>query len=204
MHSLPEWLRHIGLESYAEVFAVNGVDFEALRVLTEEDLTQLGLLLGHRRKLLNALAELTENAASASSRSPVEAADQRGTSQAEHRHLTVMFCDLVGSTELSRKLDPEELRDLLQAYQSACGEVIGRYEGHEAQYLGDGLMTYFGWPRAHEDDPVRAVRAGLEVAQIVLRFNASTPVSARRNPHGPGCRRGNRTGGCFNSESGCR
>jgi class 3 adenylate cyclase/tetratricopeptide (TPR) repeat protein len=186
MRSLPEWLRQIGLENYAEVFAANGVDFETLGLLTEEDLTRLGVLLGHRRKLLKALAELGDNAVLAlppSPVEPVEPVDQEATSQAERRHLSVMFCDLVGSTELSRKLDPEELRDLLQAYQRACGEVIARYEGHVAQYLGDGLMVYFGWPRAHEDDPVRAIHAGLEVAQAVLNLNASTPVSARIGIH---------------------
>ena len=102
---------------------------------------------------------------------------------AERRQLTVMFCDLVGSTALSERLDPEELRDLMQAYQRVSGEVIARYEGHVAQYLGDGLMVYFGWPRAHEDDAVRAIRAGLEVVDAVSKLKAVTPIRARVGIH---------------------
>jgi class 3 adenylate cyclase/predicted ATPase len=105
------------------------------------------------------------------------------TPDAERRQISVMFCDLVGSTALSERLDPEELRDLMQAYQRACGEVIARYEGHVAQYLGDGLMVYFGWPQAHEDAPVRAIRAGLEVTQAVSRLTASTSIRARVGIH---------------------
>src|SRR6476646_1979918 len=102
---------------------------------------------------------------------------------AERRQLTVMFCDLVGSTALAERLDPEELRDLMQTYQRACGEVIARYEGHVAQYLGDGLMVYFGWPRAHEDDAVRAIRAGLEVVNAVSEIKATVPIQARVGIH---------------------
>src|SRR6185436_4292097 len=102
---------------------------------------------------------------------------------AERRQLTVMFCDLGGSTELATKLDPEQLRDLMQSYQRACGEVIARYDGHVAQYLGDGLMVYFGWPTAHEDDAVRAVSAGLEITQAVSQLNAATPLRTRVGIH---------------------
>jgi class 3 adenylate cyclase len=94
-----------------------------------------------------------------------------------------MFCDLVGSTALSERLDPEELRDLMQAYQRACGEVIEKYEGHVAQYLGDGLMVYFGWPTAHEDDAVRAIRAGLEAVEAVSKLDAATQMRARAGIH---------------------
>jgi class 3 adenylate cyclase len=94
-----------------------------------------------------------------------------------------MFCDLVGSTELATKLDPEQLRDLMQAYQRACGDVVARYEGHIAQYLGDGLMVYFGWPQAHEDDAVRAIRAGLEVTETISKLTASTQLRARIGIH---------------------
>ena len=94
-----------------------------------------------------------------------------------------MFCDLVGSTALSERLDPEDLRDLMQAYQRTCGEVIARYDGHVAQYLGDGLMVYFGWPQAHEDDAVRAMRAGLEVTEAVSKLTSSTPISTRVGIH---------------------
>jgi class 3 adenylate cyclase/tetratricopeptide (TPR) repeat protein len=102
---------------------------------------------------------------------------------AQRRQLTVMFCDLVGSTALSGRLDPEELRELMQSYQRTCGEVIARYGGHVAQYLGDGLMVYFGWPQAYEDGAVRAIRAGLEVTEAVAHLTASTPISARVGIH---------------------
>jgi class 3 adenylate cyclase/tetratricopeptide (TPR) repeat protein len=102
---------------------------------------------------------------------------------AERRQLTVLFCDLVGSTALAQRLDPEELRDLIQAYQRACRDVIARYEGHVAQYLGDGLMAYFGWPRAHEDDAVRAIRAGIELTQAVSKLTAPLPIHARVGIH---------------------
>ena len=172
MDALLTWLQELGLERYVPVFAENGVDLEALRLLTEADLEKLGVLLGHRRKLVKAIVELN------ASLSPVPTIPSIQESppvrefvrlEAERRQLTVLFCDLVGSTALAQELDPEELRDLMQAYQRTCGEVIERYDGHVAQYLGDGLMVYFGWPRAHEDDAVRAIRAGLEVAEAVSR-----------------------------------
>src|SRR5262249_8372317 len=105
------------------------------------------------------------------------------TAEAERRQLTVMFCDLVDSTALAEHLDPEVLRDLMQVYQRTCGEIISRYEGHVAQYLGDGLMVYFGWPRAHEDDAARAIRVGLEVTHAVSRLTVPSPISARVGIH---------------------
>ncbi len=170
----------------AWVAAVRGglaVDLDLLHELADEDLEKIGVHpLGHRKRLLRAIAEL--NGAEATTATTQAAQNQPSSEEslhveAERRQLTVMFCDLVGSTELAAKLDPEQLRDLMQAYQRACGEVIARYEGHVAQYLGDGLMVYFGWPRAHEDDATRAIRAGLEVTQIVSKVTASTPISAR-------------------------
>jgi class 3 adenylate cyclase/predicted ATPase len=107
----------------------------------------------------------------------------RGPLEGERRQLTVMFCDLVDSTALAQRLDPEELRDLMQAYQRTCGQIVERYAGHVAQYLGDGLMVYFGWPKAHEDDAVRAVRAGLEVTEAVSKLTAPVPMSARVGIH---------------------
>ena len=177
MDALRTWLRALGPERYAKVFAENEVDLDALRLFDERDFETLGVPLGPRRKLLKAIAEL--NGAHASARPSQGVPDQPATAgapaaEAERRQLTVMFCDLVDSTQLATRLDPEELRDLMQAYQRACGEVIARYEGHVAQYLGDGLMIYFGWPRAHEDDAVRAIRAGLEVAQAVSQLKSCT------------------------------
>ena len=186
MDALRTWLRALGLERYAKVFAENEVDLDALRLFDERDFETLGVPLGPRRKLLKAIAEL--NGAHASARPSQGVPDQPATAgapaaEAERRQLTVMFCDLVDSTQLATRLDPEELRDLMQAYQRACGEVIARYEGHVAQYLGDGLMIYFGWPRAHEDDAARAIRAGLEVAQAVSQLKSCTRISARVGIH---------------------
>ncbi len=142
---------------------------------------KLGVSLGHRKKLLKAIAELNGSQAPAPTAQPIQASPPTRESisaEAERRQLTVMFCDLVGSTALAERLDPEELRDLMQAYQRACGEVIARYDGHVAQYLGDGLMVYFGWPQAHEDDAVRAIRAGLEVDASCLQADRIDTASA--------------------------
>ena len=133
-----------------------------MKDLTQQDLRDLGVeLLGHRKVLLRAIAELKASYAPASSvQARKSAAPEPSPSvEAERRQLTVMFCDLVGSTALSQRLDPEELRETHARLSQTCAAVIERYEGHVAQYLGDGLMVYFGWPRAHEDDAERAVRA---------------------------------------------
>jgi class 3 adenylate cyclase/predicted ATPase len=186
MDALSTWLQELGLERYAPVFAENGVDLNSLRLLTDGDLEKIGVLLGHRRTLLKALTELRGRDAVTPTAPPIQespAARESISAEAERRQLTVLFCDLVGSTALAQKLDPEELRDLMQAYQRACRDVIMRYEGHVAQYLGDGLMVYFGWPRAHEDDAVRAIRAGLEITQAVFELTASTPIRARVGIH---------------------
>ena len=181
MDALSTWLQELGLERYTAIFAENDVDLEALRLLTDAELEKLGVSLGHRKKLLKAIAELNGREALAPTAQSIQASPPTRESisaDAERRQLTVMFCDLVGSTALAERLDPEELRDLMQAYQRACGEVIERYDGHVAQYLGDGLMVYFGWPRAHEDDAVRAIRAGLEVTRSRLQADAHRCRSA--------------------------
>ncbi len=187
MQTVRQWLEQLGLLQYAEVFERNAVDLNLAKDLTQRDLRDLGVeLLGHRKVLLRAIAELNGTQASAVTVQAVkdQLPPERSPSvEAERRQLTVMFCDLVGSTELATKLDPEQLRDLMQVYQRACGEVIARYEGHVAQYLGDGLMVYFGWPRAHEDDAARAIRAGLEVAQAVSSLKATVPIRARIGIH---------------------
>ncbi|MBS1236389.1 MAG: adenylate cyclase, partial [Proteobacteria bacterium] len=186
MRTVKQWLDELGLPQYAELFADNDVDFEALCLLTDAELEKVGVSLGHRKKLLKALGELGERRAPAPGTElvgPNLGPPDASSSEAERRQLTVMFCDLVGSTELSTKLDPEQLRDLMQAYQCACREAIEHYEGHIAQYLGDGLMVYFGWPRAHEDDAVRAIRAGLEVTQAISELQTSVPMRARVGIH---------------------
>jgi class 3 adenylate cyclase len=154
MGDVDEWLERLGLSRYRAVFAEHDIDREILPDLTDQDLEKLGLSLGHRKKLLRAIAELGRP--DSESQRDVEMSP-RG---AERRQLTVLFCDLVGSTALAARLDPEDLREVMGGYQAACAQVIGRFEGHVAKYLGDGVLAYFGWPVAHEDDAERAVRAG--------------------------------------------
>src|SRR5208282_2479821 len=158
-------------------FRENGVSPEVLRHLTADDLKELGVAaVGHRRQLLVAIAELRDRAPSAAR--PAE--NQLALPSAgERRQLTVMFCDLVGSTALSEKLDPEELRSLLHAYRILCGDVIARYDGFVARYVGDGILTYFGWPTAHEEDAERALRAALEIVHTVKRASSTEDLSVR-------------------------
>ena len=178
--ALSAWLRSIGLDGYVPIFVENGIDLDSLILLTETDLEKLGVLLGHRRKLLKAIAELS--AGSPSLTPPLHTRPRLGTlssTDGERRQLTVLFCDLVGSTELARRLDAEDLAALMREYRAACTEVVTRYEGNVAQHLGDGVMVYFGWPRAHEDDPERAVRAALEIVAKVKTVTASSALSVR-------------------------
>jgi class 3 adenylate cyclase len=171
------WLRNLGLEQYQAAFRQNGVGADVLRHLTADDLKDLGVAaVGHRRQLLVAIAALRDAAPSAFKPTDEHVAS---TSAGERRQLTVMFCDLVGSTALSEKLDPEELRSLLHAYRNLCGDVIARYDGFVARYVGDGILTYFGWPGAHEDDAERAVRAALEIVQTVKRASSTENLSVR-------------------------
>jgi class 3 adenylate cyclase len=156
---LRSWLQRIGLEQLAETFAANDIDLDVLPELTDEDLRELGLSLGHRRRLLRAIAELSGERPPPTAE-PVTSSGDRGR-EAERRQLTVLFCDLVGSTELSGRHDPEDLRELLRRYHDAMTEVVVRHGGYVANYLGDGVLAYFGWPRAEEDEAAQAVRAGL-------------------------------------------
>jgi class 3 adenylate cyclase len=168
------WLRDLGLGDYAEAFRANHIDAEVLRRLTADDLIALGITsVGHRRKILGAIAALDQRRAPAAAE-PL-AAEVRAR-EAERRQLTVLFCDLVGSTELATRLDPEDLRGVMGAYHRCTAAAIERFEGHVAKYLGDGVLAYFGWPRAHEDDAERAVRAGLELVEAVTRTEPQTGV----------------------------
>jgi class 3 adenylate cyclase len=179
------WLAEIGLGRYDQVFAANEIDFDVIRSLTDADLRELGLALGDRKRLLQAVARLDEQPADTSTQSVAPAPVWRPAHEdavshsGERRQLTVMFCDLVGSTALSEKLDPEELRGLLHAYRTLCGEVIARYDGFVARYVGDGILTYFGWPTAHEEDAERAVRAALEIVHTVKRASSTEDLSVR-------------------------
>jgi class 3 adenylate cyclase len=179
------WLRALGLGQYEQAFRDNAIDAEVLRELTGDDLKDLGVsLVGHRRKLLAAIAALRGGAASSSSPSsraepapPVAPSPASRAHKAERRHLTVMFVDLVGSTALASRLDPEEMREVIGAYQDTIAGEVLRFEGHVAKFMGDGVLAYFGWPRAHEDAAERAVRAGLAVTEAVARLRAPTGSS---------------------------
>jgi class 3 adenylate cyclase/predicted ATPase len=163
---ITSWLRGLGLEQYAELFRDNDIDTEILRGMTAEDLKELGISsFGHRRKLLAAIAALP----AASDATVTAGLPRNGLAQAdaERRQLTVMFCDLVGSTALATRLDPEDLREVIAAYHRAVAEVVTGFDGFVAKYMGDGVLVYFGYPRAHEDDAERAVRAGLGVIAAV-------------------------------------
>jgi class 3 adenylate cyclase len=176
--AITAWLRELGLERYELAFQENAIDIEVLPELTDADLEKLGVLLGHRRKLLRAIAELPEpfhaELAPSSEAKPSARALPR---DAERRQLTVLFCDLVGSTELSAWLDPEDMGAVIGAYQECCAEVVKRWDGHVAKYMGDGMLAYFGWPRAHEDDAERAVRAGLELIEAVGKLKPEADLS---------------------------
>jgi SAM domain (Sterile alpha motif)/Adenylate and Guanylate cyclase catalytic domain len=157
------WLRELGLERYAQAFGDHAIDARSLPHLTGDDLKELGITaIGHRRLLLQAIADLkkAEGAGPGTHSSPVAPSlDRTAKPEAERRQLTVLFCDLVGSTALAARLDPEDLRGVMGAYHRCTAAVVQRFEGHVAKYLGDGVLAYFGWPRAHEDDAERAVRA---------------------------------------------
>jgi class 3 adenylate cyclase/predicted ATPase len=163
---MEDWLRRLGLEEHAGLFAEQRIDREVLPDLSAEDLEQLGIPLGHRKKLLKAIAALSGDAEEELEADSPEAAD------AERRQLTVMFCDLVGSTALSQRLDPEDLREINRAYQDLCKETLESYEGYIARYMGDGVLAYFGYPRAHEDDPERAILASLDLLAAMDGLNA--------------------------------
>lgn len=176
--SIESWLEVLDLKKYLDAFVENEVAFGDLTTLTEADLKEMGLPIGPRRRALRAIDELDG-----------EYTAQLGTSDdgpteplvaaAERRQLTVMFCDLVGSTELSQKLDPEDLRDILRTYQETAKTVIEKFNGHVAKYMGDGVLAYFGYPMAHEDDAEQAVRSGLELVTSLSGLDTSVKLTMR-------------------------
>jgi class 3 adenylate cyclase len=176
-----DWLEQLGLEKYAAVFAEHEITLDVLPDLTEADIDRLDLPTGPRRRLMVAIRALAASPPARPSVRSLETHLEQPTisHDGERRQLTVMFCDLVGSTALAERLDPEELRALMQAYRKACTKVVSRYEGHVAQYLGDGLMVYFGWPSAHEDDSERGVRSALEIVQGVKGVSATQALAVR-------------------------
>jgi class 3 adenylate cyclase/tetratricopeptide (TPR) repeat protein len=176
------WLRGLGLEQYEAAFRENRIDGAVLPRLTAEDLKDLGVgFVGDRRKLLDAIAALRAEASapvSSLSDAPLTI-DKDAKDTAERRQVTVMFSDLVGSTALSARLDPEDLRDVITAYQKSVAETVGRFGGFVAKYMGDGVLVYFGYPQAHEDDAERAVRAGLGLIEAVRGLKSAVPLRTR-------------------------
>jgi len=172
MSNLAQWLASLGLVKYVDVFEAAEIDLDIVDTLTDADLETLGLPLGARRKLLKAAAR--RNAASGgvspTADNPVAARSQRLRPDGERRQLTVLFADMVGSTALSQRLDPEDLRQVIRDWQDAVAGAVARFDGHVAKFLGDGVLVYFGWPSAHEDDAARAVRASLDLIAAVSRL----------------------------------
>jgi class 3 adenylate cyclase len=176
MQQIADWLEKLGMSEYAERFADNDIDFAVLADLTDQDLEKIGVAsLGHRRKLLRAITELKD----ASGPSTMAAAPVAPRDIAERRQVTVMFSDLVGSTALSARMDPEDLREIISAYQKSVAESVGRFGGFVAKYMGDGVLVYFGYPQAHEDDAERAVRSGLELVAAVGAVKTHAPLQTR-------------------------
>jgi len=169
MQQVADWLEKLGLGQYALRFAENDIDFALLTKLTDADLKELGITsLGHRKRFLEAIAERT-----------TPAADPKAPDAAERRQVTVMFSDLVGSTALSARMDPEDLREVISAYQKCVAETVQRLGGFVAKYMGDGVLVYFGYPQAHEDDAERAVRAGLELVAAVSSLKTHAALQTR-------------------------
>ena len=165
------WLRSLGLDQYQQAFRDNAIDGEVLSKLTADDLKDMGIgIVGHRRKLLEAIAALSAEGAAAPPPPPASQVAPVAAREAERRQMTVVLCDLVGSTELSSRLDPEDLRSVMRGYHDCSASVVKRWNGHVAKFLGDGVLAYFGYPRTAEDDAERAVRAGLDLVQAVSRF----------------------------------
>ncbi len=167
---IADWLDTLGLMQYAQRFAENDIDPGVLRDLTDDDLEKIGVSLGHRKKILRAIAQLDE-----AGPRPAPAA----RTEAEKRQLTVMFADLVGSTALSTSLDPEDLREIIGTYHRCCAEQIEKSGGFVARYMGDGVLAYFGYPRADEDDAERAVCAGLALVGAVAALDAGSEARLR-------------------------
>ena len=176
------WLRNLGLEEYEAAFHKNHIDEAVLPNLTAEDLKDLGVgSIGHRRKLLDAIALLRGDAETKAKAPPPEtpSVPKSPHDTAERRQVTVMFSDLVGSTALSARMDPEDLREIISAYQKCVAETVQRFGGFVAKYMGDGVLVYFGYPQAHEDDAERAVRAGLDLIEAVSALKAASPLQTR-------------------------
>jgi class 3 adenylate cyclase len=170
---IADWLQGLGLARYEVVFRDNAIDAETLSDLTETDLEKLGVLLGHRKRMLRAIQGLRAGPP------PAAPAPEAAAERAERRQLTVMFCDLVGSTPLSARLDPEDLRRVIGAYHRCVAEIVEGFGGFVARYMGDGVLGYFGYPQAHDDDAERATRCGLALVERVPQLGQAEELHAR-------------------------
>jgi class 3 adenylate cyclase len=187
MQQIADWLEKLGMSEYAQRFAENRIDFSVLRDLTDQDLKDLGIVLGDRRKMLRAIASLDDKLGAAApaparvSAPPPTPATAAPAAEAldERRYLTVMFCDLVGSTSISAQLDAEEWRDLVGAYLDAASAAVREMGGRVAKKLGDGLMSLFGYPVAQENDSERAVRAALSIQRALAELNRKNAGSGK-------------------------
>jgi class 3 adenylate cyclase len=179
VQQIADWLAKLGLGQYAQRFAENDISFSVLPDLTDHHLREIGVSLGHRLQLMRAIAELPMGDKEAPKSAVESAASAAPQDAAERRQLTVLFSDLVGSTALSARMDPEDLRDVISAYQKSVAETVNRFGGFVAKYMGDGILVYFGYPQAHEDDAERAVRAGLDLIHAVGGLRFSTPLQTR-------------------------
>ena len=178
MQQVADWLQKLGLGQHAQLFAENDIDVSVLPYLTDADLEKIGVSLGHRRKILAAIAELP--GAAPPKQAKVEGVvEPKPQDTAERRQVTVMFSDLVGSTALSARMDPEDLREVISAYQKCVADTVQRFGGFVAKYMGDGVLIYFGYPQAHEDDAERAVRAGLAFVAAVSELKTHAPLETR-------------------------
>ena len=182
MQQIADWLEKLGMSEYAERFAESDIDIDVLSELTDQDFDRLGVSLGHRRRILRAIRELGASPIAAVTERQISAPTAQEPAPkdtAERRQVTVMFSDLVGSTALSARMDPEDLREVISAYQKCVAETVGRFSGFVAKYMGDGVLIYFGYPQAHEDDAERAVRAGLELVAAVSHLKTHAALQTR-------------------------
>ena len=182
MQRIADWLQKLGLGQYAQRFAENDIDVDLLNELTDQDFDRLGVSLGHRRRMLRAIREPAASPAASVTEPQAAtptASEPATKDRAERRQVTVMFSDLVGSTALSARMDPEDLREVISAYQKCVAETVQRFGGFVAKYMGDGVLIYFGYPQAHEDDPERAVSAALELVPAVTALKSPVSLQTR-------------------------
>jgi class 3 adenylate cyclase len=179
MQQIADWLHELGMSEYAQRFVENRIDLSVLPDLTDQDLEKLGVLLGDRRKMLRAISNLGGASLAVTAPSAPVVAKPSRRDEAERRQLTVMCTDLVGSTALSSKLDPEDMCFVIGAYHQCVAETVARFDGFVAKYMGDGALLYFGDPHAHEDDAERAVWAGLALIDAVGKLRVQEPLQVR-------------------------